>query len=289
MSDRQSVAVISGGTRGIGLEIARFLASRGWQIGICSRSGPEATEVSIDLTREFGVSSVGSATDVANPNAVEVFAQVVRRDLGRPCLVICNAAVLGPVGGPTDALPEDWSAALHVNVSGVYNMINAFWTDVTSQPDGRIITMSGGGVGGPRPLRKTTAYVASKAALASLVETLSYEMQGTSSTINSIAPGAVPTTFMDGVLRAGRDLAGDDLFADAASRIGQSTTGTLTDFFRLLTYVISPESREISGRTLSARWNNPEELACLGQLTEDANLYRLRRIDNQLFTEEVKE
>jgi NAD(P)-dependent dehydrogenase (short-subunit alcohol dehydrogenase family) len=287
MSDSSPpVAVVTGATRGIGLEIAKWLAQTGWAVSICSRNSKEAVETSIDLAREFGQPTLGSEVDVGSVQDVEDFAKATARELGEPSLLVCNAAILGPVGEPDDCDPEAWSTALATNVGGSFNVIRAFWAGLKHIGCGRIVLMSGGGVGGPNPMKRASSYVASKAALALLVESLAYDLADTDCTINSIAPGSVPTTFMQNVLDVGVGIAGKELFDDAAGRSGDIPSGVLDEFFKLLGFLLSPESSHVSGRTLSVRWNRVDDLREMRFLPDEKNLFRLRRIDNQLFTSE---
>jgi NAD(P)-dependent dehydrogenase (short-subunit alcohol dehydrogenase family) len=100
-------------------------------------------------------------------------------------------------------------------------------------------------------------------------------------TINSIAPGAVPTGFMDEVLSAGRDVAGSDLY-DAV--LGQTTPdlGPLRD---LVLYLADEHAGWLNGRCLSARWDPPGALRALERATVSPSRFRLRRIDEDLYSD----
>jgi NAD(P)-dependent dehydrogenase (short-subunit alcohol dehydrogenase family) len=199
-------------------------------------------------------------------------------------VIINNAAVLGPVGNLRWSNASAWSDCLDVNVKGVAFMTAAFREQLEHSDTGRVVNLSGGGVGGPTPMLRVSAYVASKYAIAGLTEVLASEFAESSVTVNAIAPGALPTTFMDGVVHAGPEIAGTELFADASSRSGAVTSADLSPFLRLLDFLISTKSSHISGRLLSARWDSPELLLAHSSGNIDDNLFRVRRIDDALFT-----
>ena len=150
---------------------------------------------------------------------------------------------------------------------------------------GRLLALSGGGIGGPRPLGRASAYTASKAAVCALVEVLAVELAGSGVTANALAPGAVPTGFMDAAADAGPGVAGDDLFAAATD----TTPAELGGLFDLVTYLGSERSSWLSGRLLSARWDTIESLERDRSEIERGSRLRLRRIDADLFHERQAE
>ena len=284
MSEAQRpTIVITGATRGIGLLLARYFASENWSVAICARDEASVIEVSRDIASEFGVPTVGGCADVGDPNDMASFAETVRAQLGPTTALICNAGVLGPVGSPKHVDAESWSSAINVNVAGSFNAIKAFWNDLQNSPIGRIILMSGGGVGGPNPMKRASAYVASKAAVSSLAESIATDLEGTSCTINAVAPGAFPTSFMADVLDVGTEVAGHELYVDASGRTGHIAPGSASKLLELVEFLVSPLSGHINGRTLSANWNRVDGLQKGAFDDDDQNYLRMRRIDNDLF------
>ena len=279
------VAVVTGATRGLGLETATHLASQGAAVALCSRSLEASLLAASDLAAQHHVATFAAAVDVAVSEEVAHFAAQVAEALGSTDIVVNNAAVLGPVGTISDVAADAWAHALDVNVMGAVHTAMAFSDQLQNSSRGRVINLSGGGVGGPRPMRRTSAYVVSKAAVVALTEAMAHDFEGSSVTVNAIAPGAFPTSFLDGVLAAGARVAGADLLQDAAGRVGKTIEASqLAPFLDLLDYLLSSDGSWLSGRMLSARWETPQRLELLrGGLTPNA--FMLRRIDGDLYAE----
>ena len=286
MSDRLlagRTAIVTGASRGLGFEVARHLSSCGAKVALCSRNESEVEERVENLRKESRAEVWGAVVDVSSASEVERFAANALDRLGPADIIVNNAAVLGPVGDLHPSQAMSWSHALDVNVKGVAFVTAAFREQLERSESGRVVNLSGGGVGGPNPMMRVSAYLTSKYAIAGLTEALAHEFAQSGPTVNAIAPGAFPTNFMDGVVQAGPDAAGADLFADATARSGVLLPAELKPFLNLLDYVISDAASHISGRLLSARWETPELLQALSREQIDTNLYRLRRIDDALF------
>lgn len=273
--------VVTGAGRGIGRALALHLAAVGMPLALCARSGEELEETSTAV-RDLGIAVVERVVDVTQPSAVAAFAGVVRDELGPPWALVNNAAVLGPVGRLDEADMEGWFHTLLVDVGGAAATCREFVPLMREAGGGRIINLSGGGVGGSGLQPNVSAYTASKAAVAILTETVARELAGTI-TVNSIAPGAQPTGLVGEVLRVGADRAGSELF-EATVR-DQSTPMALERFFSLVDFLLSPDSGWLTGKLLSARWDEVDELRAARQQLESTSLLTLRRIDGTMFAE----
>jgi 3-oxoacyl-[acyl-carrier protein] reductase len=199
---------------------------------------------------------------------------------GRLDVAVANAAILGPVGAIDRIDAREWSNTLAVNVGGTAAVVRAVLPTMMAQGAGRILTMSGGGVGGPHLPSRLSAYVASKGALMLLTEALALELPD-GVTINAIAPGAVPTGFMDEVLEVGRDVAGAALFDSVQS----TSMPDLEPLRELALYLASDEAGWLNGRCLSARWDPPSSLRAVSAAGVAPSRYRLRRIDEDLYAD----
>jgi NAD(P)-dependent dehydrogenase (short-subunit alcohol dehydrogenase family) len=271
------VAMVAGAGRGIGREFARWLSSAGADLVVCARTANDVGALAGEVERDGG-NVLALPCDIADPGAVdELVASAIER-FGRIDIAVANAAILGPVGAIDVVDPRAWAQTLAVNVAGTASIVRAVLPTMAAQGAGRIITMSGGGVGGPNLPSRLSAYVASKGAVMLLTEALSLELpEGV--TINSIAPGAVPTTFMDEVRSVGPDIAGDALF-DTVVNTAMPDLEPLRD---LLLYVAGDDSGWLNGRCLSARWDPPSVLRKLTAADVTGSRFRLRRVDEDLF------
>ena len=185
--------------------------------------------------------------------------------------VICAAAIQGEIGPAMSVDPERWSATVRTNLDGTYFLIRALWAQLASESRrAKVICFSGGGATKARP--NFSAYAASKTAVVRLVETLAVECAGLD--INAIAPGAINTRMTEQTaLSAG---AGPE--AEAAQR--QLTAGgqPIEKVFELVKWLLSAESDGITGRLLSAQWDDWQSLGAHRTNLAASEIFQLRRI-----------
>jgi NAD(P)-dependent dehydrogenase (short-subunit alcohol dehydrogenase family) len=277
--------IVTGGSKGIGFETCRHFAGQGYRVSLCGRDLTQV-DASVELLRsEFSSSVFGLSADISDDGQVREFAQKSEEFHGPISNLICNAAVLGPVGRIENIDLRYFSRTYAVNVFSTVALIQSFWNQLNYGNNGRIVCISGGGLGGASPLLRTPAYVSSKAAVVELIETLHVELSELGMTINAVAPGSIPTNFMNEALTAGPDIAGEVLFKDAQSRDGTIPPNALNNYFELLDFLLSKESSLVTGRLLSARWDPPQKVLEKFRSDDSSNIYRLRRIDDDLFSE----
>jgi NAD(P)-dependent dehydrogenase (short-subunit alcohol dehydrogenase family) len=276
--------VITGGSKGIGLHTAKRFALNGWNIGICARTPNDLDSAKIDIESEFNVKVFGYIADVASESDMEHFAYQTNQRLGNIDVLICNAAVLGPIGHFSSINLSEIESTLSINVLGPYNSIRAFWPYLSRSLSARIIIISGGGLGGPKQIRSAPAYVPTKAAIALLTEILADDLKSINGSIIAIAPGGViATEFLKTVLVAGVEAAGEALFIDAKHQQEADIGTSLDEFHLLLDFLMTDAGLALNGRILSAKWNKVDDLKeeLIQGLGPD--IYRLRRIDNHLY------
>jgi 3-oxoacyl-[acyl-carrier protein] reductase len=170
---------------------------------------------------------------------------------------------------------------VRVNLVGTAGIAARFGAAMAEAGRGSIVLLAGGGIGGPRTNANLSAYVATKAAVVVLAETLAKELAASGVRVNAIAPGAVATSFGDEILAVGPERAGADLFdATVADR---ARAPSLSPFLDLLDFVLSEESSWLTGRLLSARWDPPDSLRARRHELTSSSLLQLRRVDGQLY------
>ena len=278
-----AVCVVTGAGRGIGRYTAEVLAGAGASLALCSRSPAQLDEVHKSLKDRFGIEVLASQVDVADFPAVARFARTVIERFGRVDVLVNNAGVYGPVGLITDIDPKAWAEAISVNLLGVVHAIRAFAPLMRHAGGGRIINVGGGGVGGPGMPARVSAYTASKAAVASLTETLSRELAPLGIWVNAVAPGAISTALIDTVIEAGPDAAGKDFHAMSVRQ--REGGDSLAKVGEAMLFLATGQSGHLTGKLISAKW---DPLADIGERAEELNktsLYTLRRIDGVMFAE----
>ncbi len=280
------VYVVTGASRGLGRATATYLAAGHANLAICARTDG-ALDATAQACRALGSTVCAEVLDVADTDAVRVFADHVDDRLGPACGLVNNAGVLGPVGSIDRVDMVEWRDALLVNVAGVANMCAGFVPQMRRGGGGSIVNLSGGGVGGSGVQSFLSAYTTSKAAVAVLTETLAAELAVDGIRVNAVAPGGLATDLMRPVLAAGPEAAGEALHSTAMKiyETAQAPDEVPGGFARLLDFLLSPGSDWLTGRLLSARWETVERLHDARKRIATTSLFAMRRIDDTLYSE----
>jgi NAD(P)-dependent dehydrogenase (short-subunit alcohol dehydrogenase family) len=195
-------------------------------------------------------------------------------EFGQVDILVNNAGILGPVGLMVDNDPEHWIGAVMINLVGTFLCSRAVLPLMMKRRRGKIINMSGGGAAHPRP--RFSAYSASKAAVVRLTETLSEEVKEFNIQVNAIAPGAVNTRMLDEVLVAGQNAGGKAL---TEARRQKQAGGVSPDIpAALAVFLASDDSNGMTGRLISAVWDDWQAMA--GRIPDilSSDMYTLRRV-----------
>lgn len=223
--------------------------------------------------------------DVTEGESLNLFAQFVRDKFAKVDLLISNAAVAGPIGSLNLASAESLRTAFETNVIGVMETVRVFTDLMHNSGDARLIVLSGGGVGGSNPMRNAPAYAASKAAVCVFVETIAEELLRNGITAVALAPGNIPTSFLDGVLEVGPSIAGEDLYLEVKARDSSLIRDAMQPLVTMIDYLAEGDVRFLAGGLLSARWNSPASLEEVRKSGISTDRFKLRRIDAELFFE----
>ncbi|HYA10026.1 MAG TPA: SDR family NAD(P)-dependent oxidoreductase [Gaiellaceae bacterium] len=245
------VALVTGGGRGIGANIARELAGAGMDVWVTGRTAQQVEAVAHEIG---GHALVG---DVSSRDDVERWA----RDAGALDLLVCNAGISGP--GDVFAEPEEWWRTFEVNVLGVYLCCRAFAPGMIERGGGRIVNVASGAAYLPtrfQNLEANTAYPASKAAVHRFSEVLATELAPSNVFVFSISPGLVQTEMTSGM-------------ADDAPWTPPECAP------RLVRALATGEFDALAGRYLHAEHDPPERLRerTAAIQADDLNVIRLRR------------
>ncbi len=277
------VAIVTGGSRGIGFAIARALGLEGARVAIVSRTRKEVDEARDKLAAER-IDVIAQAADIGNLDDVTAFVSTVTRQWGRIDVLVNNAGVGTPVGRLDECDLAEWKRTFEINVFGAVHACRAVLPAMRAQRAGKIINLAGGGVGGPRVEPRISAYVVSKAATVQLTESLARELAEDGIQVNAISPGAVATAITASFVAAGPDKAGDLYGRTLEMRNKGGESPELAA--RLVVWLASDASGALTGKTLSAKWDKVDQIDIAS--ANQSSLYTLRRIDGALFEEVPK-
>ena len=277
--------VITGASRGLGRALADHLSKSGHDLVLCARNGPLLHEVAGGLRLRDRTDIVDLEADVTNPADVETLARIALGRFGHIRGLVNNAATLGPVGSLSLAAADEWADTVTTNLCSVARVTAAVLPSMVDRGAGSIITLSGGGLGGPQVGTHMSAYVASKFGVVGFTEAMARELSGTGVRINAIAPGAVDTEFTARIIDDGPAVAGEALY-EATVR-NRAQPASMQPYLQLAAYLLDDRSSWLSGSLLSARWDSIERLEAARDKIIEGSLLRLRRIDDDLFTQIV--
>jgi 3-oxoacyl-[acyl-carrier protein] reductase len=270
-------AIITGANQGLGLDIARQFVASGASVVLCARDGRLLEEVRTQLAGQArsGQRVEATAADVSNQADVARVVDLAVSCFGSIDVLVNNAGVYGPMGAIEDVDWQLWARALEINIHGSVLMARAVLPAMKSRRRGKIIQLSGGGATNPMP--RISAYAVSKAAIVRFAESLAEEVREFNIDVNSIAPGALNTRMLEEVLAAGPDKVGAEFFNRSVKQ-KQSGGAGLERGAALAVFLASDASDGITGKLISAMWDNwehwPEHVTELGS----SDIYTLRRI-----------
>lgn len=257
------IIVITGGARGLGQATAKSCAEAGAQVFVAARTQSELDQ----CKNSFPCETV--RTDVTRDKDLEsLFARARQRGIVHG--VICAAGVYGDIGPFVETSLEKWREAIEINLFGTVKTIH--FALPTMKRGGRLILYSGGG---QASLPNFSSYATSKGAIWRLTETLAAEFESLGIAINAIAPGAVNTRFLEDLLAAGPAKVGNEIYRKSIQQKesgGQSPQKAVD----LTLYLLSERSQGITGRTLSAIWDDFENISSKDY--QDKDLFRFRRV-----------
>ena len=188
----RTVAVVTGGSRGIGYGIATALAKLGANVVITGKNADRLIAAARDLSTH-GPSCAGIACDVTSLPSIDGLASHLREKYGQVHILINNAGIGGPPSLLHELSPDKWNEIFDTNVRGVFYMIRAVVPMMMAAGSGHIVNISS--LAGKNPLPRGAAYSASKWALNGLSYSLAEELRSQNIRVSVVCPGSVDTEF----------------------------------------------------------------------------------------------
>jgi NAD(P)-dependent dehydrogenase (short-subunit alcohol dehydrogenase family) len=197
LRDQCSVAIVTGGGRGLGRVFATALANAGMKVAIVARSEDQLRETA-EAIRQAGGIALPIAADVADRASVEHAIARAEKELGPADLLVNNAGIIHPLGTVADADPDAWWRCMEVNMRGTLLCTHAVLPGMMERRRGRIINIASGAGVIASPAQ--SAYVVSKTAVIRFSECLALEVREHGISVFAIEPGTVRTAMTEGIL-----------------------------------------------------------------------------------------
>ena len=179
-------AIITGGSKGLGLAMAAGLASAGARVMLVNRNAEEGTAAAEELSQIYGINAISFAADICNAEQTEAMVQTAVEAFGQIDVLINSAGI--NIRGPIDELSlEDFNKVMAVNVTGTWLCCKAVAPFMKEKGSGSIINLAStlGLVG----LANRTPYTASKGAVVQMTRALALELAPYNIRVNAICPG----------------------------------------------------------------------------------------------------
>ncbi len=230
------VALVTGGSRGIGAAISKALKDAGYTVAASYAGNDEAAAKFSD---ETGIKTY--KWDVASYEASKAGIEKVEADLGPIEIVVANAGITrdAPFHKMT---PEQWQQVIDTNLTGVFNTIHPVWPGMRERKFGRVVVISS--VNGQKGQFGQVNYAATKAGDIGIVRSLAQEGARAGITANAICPGYIATEMVMAV--------SDKVRESIIAQIPAGRLGEPEEIARCVTFLVSDDAGFINGSTISA-------------------------------------
>lgn len=238
MTDRP-VALVTGGSRGIGRAVVTRLAADGFDLAFCFHHRPDAADEVAALAREAGARVLTKAVDVADAAQCRDFVAAAEDELG-PLEAVVTCAGVTRDGALARMADDDWQQVIDTNLSGTYHVCRAAVYSFMSRSRGSVVTMSS--VAGVHGNAGQTNYSASKAGIIGFTRALAKECGPFGVRANAVVPGFITTDMTAGLSDRDR--------ARHLKRVPIGRAGTPEDVADLVSFLVSPRAGYITNQVI---------------------------------------
>lgn len=234
------IALVTGGSRGIGVAVARGLAAEGVRVALSARD-EDSLDRAVDALRRDGAEAIGVPADVGEADQVERLFSEVRALLGDPAILVVNAGG-PPTGLPSEMSDRQWSQGFELTLMSAVRLARAALPAMRASGWGRIVNITSLTV--KQPVLALPLSNAFRAAVTGFAKTLSNEVAADGVTVNNVGPGYTATERLE------------ELFRDEADKhrllqsIPAGRFGTPDEVASAVVYLVSSQAAYITGQTI---------------------------------------
>ena len=234
-----SVALVTGGSRGIGRVIAENLAKDGYNIAICYSGNENAAQETIEICKKHGVQAMFIKADVSKADEVsEMFAQI--KELLGPVEVLVNNAGITKDGLLLRMSEADFDSVVDINLKGTFLCTKAAVKDMLKAKNGRIINITS--IVGVQGNVGQANYCASKAGIIGFTKSVAREYGAKGITVNAVAPGFIQTAMTD--------VLPEEVKATYLKQIPLARFGKARDVANAVSFLASEKASYITGQVI---------------------------------------
>jgi 3-oxoacyl-[acyl-carrier protein] reductase len=190
------VALVTGGSRGIGRSVVELMASLGANVVVNYARDKAAADSAAEAAESKGVKAIAVQADISKLDEADALVRQTLEKFGRIDFLICNAGIWE--GQPVESISEElWDRTININLKGTWSVCRAVVPQMKQQQFGRIVIVSS--TAGQRGEANVSNYAASKGGQISFTKSLASELASFGINVNSVAPGWVDTDMNNGV------------------------------------------------------------------------------------------
>jgi len=268
------LALITGASRGLGAHLASRFWHAGWSLVLVARDESDLINACAAFEDRPSQALDLISCDLASNDQIKQLSFFLKEKYQSLDLLINNAAIQGPIGPLEKNDFDDWIGALQINLLAPILLCKELMPMLTQGSNASIINLSGGGATGPRP--NFSSYASSKAALVRFSETIADELRAQNIRVNCIAPGAMKTNMLEEVLVSPDHAGVREL--EIAKKVFSEGGASMDRVADLALFLADDASEGITGKLVSAVWDNWEEWPNHIDSLNNSDAYTLRRI-----------
>ena len=233
-------ALVTGGSSGIGLAMAKALFQAGCKVAVLNRTREKGLQAVKEIDPAGG-GAMAVAADVSHPDQVEAAVELVEKELG-PLDILVNSHGINIRKKALDFEPDEWCQVLDINLSGVFNCCRAVGRRMVARKSGRVVNISS--IASLVGLTERAPYCASKGGVSQLTKTLALEWAESGIRVNAIGPGFIRTPLIEALIKT------PDFDSKVKSLVPLGRVGLPEELVGMMLLLCSAAGDYITGQTI---------------------------------------